>query len=738
MPRDVVTFDLKDVRRALLGIPRHSSAGPSGLKPDFVRQLVVADGHELLGAFAGLFTRMQSEVPTEVAPWLFGAKLVGLWKTNGDLRPIASGELVRRALAKALIHKVVTPRLTLALLSAGQVAVGARNGMEAAIVAVRRAAALAREKLDASFVVVKLDRTNAFNALDRAYMLRAVERRVPAAMAYAVAAYARPSHLLFGDVVVSSQQGGQQGDPLMPLAYALAEAQIMEDAEVPATLLRAAFLDDLTLAGPREAVRTAFDRLRAASVAAHLDFNEAKCVAVSLDEAADRAIFPGWRFEHLADFGLLGSPCGDFASVERFTARALEKAAAKAKRILVLHDDPHLQYLLLRYTAGFAVSGFYARACGPTPAAAVFDRAMQVLMDQIVSVPAEAVQVMALPIRLGGLGLRPSFMFAAVAHAALVVEVSSILQALCPQMLTAEAIKADPTWQQAFVRLSPELKDSTPFEALLSGGAAHRGLQRKWSVPLVEAQFKAVWDRAPEVVRARLYSQQCPLAGAWLYGRAGVSRDLDVMPADLFRCVVRHRLGVPISSQESPCVCGETRDIFGRHQQHCRLDGAKIWPHNAVRDELAAMLQVRCPGGICTEPHPFAAPEDRNLRLDVSMPMALGRRFFDVAIIDPILNEDRIRHAVAERGGACTQYENVKIARYADPFSRLGGDTEFVPLIFDVFGGWGQAASNLLPALLRPAGRLMTDVASLAVPLAMQRLSFVLLAAVGTILNRQS
>ena len=106
--------------------------------------------------------------------------------------------------------------------------------MEAASVAVRRAAALAREKLDADFVVVKLDRTNAFNVLDRAYMLRAIERRVPAAMAYAVAAYARPSHLLFGDAVVSSQQGGQQGDPFMPLAYALAEAQIMEESGVSA------------------------------------------------------------------------------------------------------------------------------------------------------------------------------------------------------------------------------------------------------------------------------------------------------------------------------------------------------------------------------------------------------------------------------------------------------------------------------------------------------------------------
>lgn len=162
----------------------------------------------------------------------------------------------------------------------------------------------------------------------------------------------------------------------MPLAYALAELLVAEEAHLAPGLLRVAFLDDLTLVGPRDAVRCAFAQLRVASVPAGLDFNEAKCVAVSLAAEADRVAFPGWRLEPLGDFSLLGSCCGDSAAVDAFAARALSKAAVKARRLLALREDPHLQYLLLRYTSCFAVGGYYARTCGPTEALQPFDKAM--------------------------------------------------------------------------------------------------------------------------------------------------------------------------------------------------------------------------------------------------------------------------------------------------------------------------------------------------------------------------
>ena len=231
-------WTLKEVRQALLSIPRNSAAGPSGLKPALVRQLVVAGGGEMVGAFAGLFARVEAGVPPEVSPWFFGARLVGLWKANGDIRPIASGEVVRRALAKGVVRRVVTRAFARRLLEGGQVAVGIRNGMDAAVVAVRRAAALARGRRDMDFVVAKLDRTNAFNTLDRGFMLRAVDKLAPGALPYAVAAYGQPSCLLFGGKRLWSSRGGQQGDPFMPLAYALAELLVAGRLLVAGVLLR--------------------------------------------------------------------------------------------------------------------------------------------------------------------------------------------------------------------------------------------------------------------------------------------------------------------------------------------------------------------------------------------------------------------------------------------------------------------------------------------------------------------
>ena len=268
----------------------------------------------------------------------------------------------------------------------------------------------------------------------------------------------------------------------------------------------------------------------------------------------------------------------------------------------------------------------------------------------MVAVPAAAVSLVALPIRLGGLGLRLSAPFAAVAHVALNVEVSSILRVLWPPAVDCVALASDPTLCRAFALLPSELISSTPFEVLLSGEQVLRGLQRKWSAGIISTQFNAVWAGATAEERVRLLSLRCPLGGAWLQGRVGVLRQLDLLGADEFRTAIRHRLGLPLCASESVCACGATRDVMGRHAQKCLADGAKAVPHNAVRDELARLCEVRFPGLVRVEARPFAAEEHHNLRLDIVLPSGSGGcRLLDVAIIDPLMDHGRIELALRER-----------------------------------------------------------------------------------------
>ena len=66
--------------------------------------------------------------------------------------------------------------------------------------------------------LVKLDFKNAFNLTRRDRMLEATCSLAPDIFPLA---YSAPSHLFWGDHLISSAEGVQQGDPLGPLFFCL-------------------------------------------------------------------------------------------------------------------------------------------------------------------------------------------------------------------------------------------------------------------------------------------------------------------------------------------------------------------------------------------------------------------------------------------------------------------------------------------------------------------------------------
>ena len=61
-------------------------------------------------------------------------------------------------------------------------------------------------------VILKMDFKNAFNSLKRDKMLDTVFRKLRQIYNYTHSAYCETSHLFFGDKVIQSQEGCQQGD----------------------------------------------------------------------------------------------------------------------------------------------------------------------------------------------------------------------------------------------------------------------------------------------------------------------------------------------------------------------------------------------------------------------------------------------------------------------------------------------------------------------------------------------
>ena len=151
------------------------------------------------------------------ARYFCAAKLIGIDKSKGGVRPLAIGGLVRRLVAKVAMKCALEEASD--YLMPMHIAVGARNGIDAAVHTLR-------DTLDAhgdsdDSILVQIDASNAFNSYNRAMMLREVTKRLPGLARWTNASYGDDTPLLLGDSIITSRAGTQQGDPLGLLYFAL-------------------------------------------------------------------------------------------------------------------------------------------------------------------------------------------------------------------------------------------------------------------------------------------------------------------------------------------------------------------------------------------------------------------------------------------------------------------------------------------------------------------------------------
>ena len=93
-----------------------------------------------------------------------------------------------------------------------QVGVGVPGGCEAAVHATNLILNLFGTQDD--LVLLKVDFENAFSLIDREAFLSQIAIHFPSLLPWVSYMYANHSHIIFGDMVISSQSGVQQGDPL--------------------------------------------------------------------------------------------------------------------------------------------------------------------------------------------------------------------------------------------------------------------------------------------------------------------------------------------------------------------------------------------------------------------------------------------------------------------------------------------------------------------------------------------
>lgn len=95
-------------------------------------------------------------------------------------------------------------------------------------------------------VLVKIDVKNAFNSVRRDVVLRCMKESCPEVYAMTYQAYSAHTPLLIAGQRVLSSAGVQQGDPIGPIAFALAVNSCAQSLKSP---LNVWYLDDATIGG---------------------------------------------------------------------------------------------------------------------------------------------------------------------------------------------------------------------------------------------------------------------------------------------------------------------------------------------------------------------------------------------------------------------------------------------------------------------------------------------------------
>ena len=156
-----ISVSQAEIARAVKSFPLGSSAGPDGLRPQHLKDILSSlppDSYSpflsALAAFSSLV--LEGNTPSQVGHYFFGARLIALDKCGGGVCPIAIGCVLRRLVAKVACFRVSEDMAD--IFSSLQLGFGVKGGIEAAV----HAGCHFLECLSPDEAVVKLDFSNAF------------------------------------------------------------------------------------------------------------------------------------------------------------------------------------------------------------------------------------------------------------------------------------------------------------------------------------------------------------------------------------------------------------------------------------------------------------------------------------------------------------------------------------------------------------------------------------------------
>ena len=166
-------------------------------------------------------------------------------------------------------------------------------------------------------VILKIDFENAFNLINRQFMLEKVFEIHPEVYKYSRSAYNQPSFLFYGDSVIKSCEGTQQGDPESPALFSDSIQDLIDSLESKINLW---YLDDRNLSNDYRTVLKDLKKIIEAERTLVLKIKPTKCEIffpgditkkrLSTILAYFQKLCPGFKTPKKEEFIILGSPLG--------------------------------------------------------------------------------------------------------------------------------------------------------------------------------------------------------------------------------------------------------------------------------------------------------------------------------------------------------------------------------------------------------------------------------------------
>ena len=661
------------IKRAALRT--EGAAGPSGIDALAWRRLCTSFGgasSDLCSSIAISARTLCTEfIDTEHLNAYLACRLVPLDKNPG-VRPIGICEVLRRIIGRAVLDVLgLTVRESV---GTRQLCAGQPAGIEAAIHAMQRT--FVDPETEAILLV---DASNAFNALNRKVALHNIRISCPALYTILRNTYGTASELFVGGKVIYSMEGTTQGDPLAMPMYAVASVPLIDRLETANSGARQLwFADDSSNAGKLTTLKAWWDLLKEVGPLYGYFPNAMKTWLYVKEEHHNRAeeIFKNDGLTITTEGGkLLGSALGKKEFVSRFVDRKVSQFVREINELArIAVSQPQAAHAA--FTHGLVGRWiFFCRTCRELahPLQPLEDAIRQSLIPVLTGHDCsdQLRGILALPIRLGGLGLVNPMSLAMNEYAR---------SCHVTQPLTEKILEQAKTASEAFA------------EVRLRRRAARAEKMREISIIAQSLKETVEGDQQRSLELAAEKG-----ASSWL-SVLPIARHGFTLHKTAFKDALCLRYGWRPAQLPTTCACG--KDFSVDHAMSCPHGGYPSIRHNEVRDLTASLLREVC-NDVVVEPqlqplegeilHGRTCNRRDDARLDVSMRgfwgERFGRAFVDVRVFCPFAQSN-----CSSLQGVYKKHEGEKRRAYEQRVEVVELST-FTPLVFATSGGMGKAAT---------------------------------------------